>query len=140
MLESYSQRLLPLVEWEPTPQFNVRVLNDTGDFYRFFDATPHAEFLYACVQRTIERDLPDETAFLQRYDQFRQQLDAFIDMPERLTDLLFGFLHQNGGHLSSRMREKEFAALTDDEAGRIEAIYAQTLVPIEGVIIIRIDL
>ncbi|WP_312037353.1 Fic family protein [Mesorhizobium caraganae] len=44
VLESYSKRLLPLVEWEPTPQFNVRVLNDTGDFYRFFDATPHAEF------------------------------------------------------------------------------------------------
>ncbi|MER9669548.1 Fic family protein [Mesorhizobium sp. M0203] len=126
VLESYSQRLLPLVEWEPTPQFNVRVLNDTGDFYRFFDATPHAEFLYACVQRTIERDLPEETAFLQRYDQFRQQVDAFIDMPERLTDLLFRFLHQNDGHLSNRAREKEFAALTSDEAGRIEAIYAQT--------------
>ncbi|WP_352965840.1 Fic family protein [Mesorhizobium sp. M1393] len=126
VLESYSQRLLPLVEWEPTQQFNVRVLNDTGDFYRFFDATPHAEFLYACVHRTIERDLPNETAFLQRYDQFRQQVDAFINMPERLIELLFRFLHQNGGHLSSRAREKEFAALTNDEAGRIEAIYAQT--------------
>ncbi|MDX8521822.1 Fic family protein [Mesorhizobium dulcispinae] len=126
VLESYSQRLLPLVEWEPTPQFNVRVLNDTGDFYRFFDATPHAEFLYACVQRTIERDLPNETAFLQRYDQFRQHVDAFIDMPERLIDLLFRFLHQNGGQLSNRAREKEFAALTNDEAERIEEIYAQT--------------
>lgn len=126
VLESYSQRLLPLVEWEPTPEFNVRVLNDTGDFYRFFDATPHAEFLYACVQRTIERDLPEETAFLQRYDQFRRQVDASIDMPERLTDLLFRFLHQNGGRLSNRAREKEFAALTNEEAGRIEAIYAQT--------------
>lgn len=126
VLESYSQRLLPLIEWELTPQFNVRVLNDTGDFYRFFDATPHAEFLYACVQRTIERDLPDETAFLRRYDQFRQQVDAFIDMPELLTDLLYRFLHQNGGHLSNRAREKEFAVLTDGEAERIEAIYQQT--------------
>ncbi|GLS40236.1 cell division protein Fic [Mesorhizobium tianshanense] len=126
VLESYSQRLLPLIEWESTPQFNVRVLNETGDFYRFFDATPHAEFLYACVQRTIERDLPDETAFLRRYDQFRQQVDSFIDMPEHLTDLLFRFLHQNGGRLSNRAREKEFAALTDGEAERIEAIYQQT--------------
>ena len=129
VLESYSQRLLPLIEWEPTPQFNVRVLNDTGDFYRFFDATPHAEFLYACVQQTIEQDLPDETAFLRRYDQFRQQVDAFIDMPERLTDLLFRFLHQNRGRLSNRAREKEFAALTDGEAERIEAIYRQTFGP-----------
>lgn len=76
MLESYSQRLLPLIEWEPTPQFKVRVLNDTGDLYRFFDATPHAEFLYACIRRTIEQNLPDETVFLRRYDQFRQQVDA----------------------------------------------------------------
>ncbi|TIT03276.1 Fic family protein [Mesorhizobium sp.] len=126
VLESYSQRLLPLIEWEPTPQFNVRVLNDTGDFYRFFDATPHAEFLYACVRRTIEQDLPDETAFLRRYDQFRRQVDTFIDMPELLTDLLFRFLHQNGGRFSNRAREKEFAALTDGEAERIEAIYQQT--------------
>ncbi|MFB9984485.1 hypothetical protein ACFSOZ_18795 [Mesorhizobium newzealandense] len=29
------------------------------------------------------------------------------------------------GRLSSREREKEFAALTDDEARRIEAVYAQ---------------
>ena len=49
---------------------NVHVLNDTGDFYRFFDATPHAEFLYGCVQKTIEEDLPAETRFLQRYDDF----------------------------------------------------------------------
>ncbi len=123
VLDSCSQRLLPLIAWEPTPEFNVRVLNDTGDFYRFFDATPHAEFLYACIQRTIDRDLPDETAFLQRYNQYRQQIDAFIDMPERLIDLLFRFVHQNGGRLSRRAREKEFAALTDEEAARIEAIY-----------------
>ncbi|TJW42510.1 MAG: hypothetical protein E5W83_21105 [Mesorhizobium sp.] len=33
---------------------------------------------------------------------------------------------QNGGRLSNRAREKEFAALTDGEAERIEAIYQQT--------------
>jgi hypothetical protein len=70
VLESYSRRLVPLIEWEPTPDFNVRVLNDTGDFYRYFDATPHAEFLYACVQKTIEEDLPAETRFLERYERF----------------------------------------------------------------------
>ena len=73
VLESYSGRLLPLIEWEPTENFNVRVLNDTGDFYRFFDATPHAEFLYAWVRKTIEEDLPDETNFLRRYDAFRHR-------------------------------------------------------------------
>ena len=126
VLESYSQRLLPLIKWEPTPEFNVRVLNDTGDFYRFFDATPHAEFLYACVQRTIDQDLPAEANFLKRYDEFRQQVEAFLDMPERLIDLLFRFLHQNAGRLSKRACENEFKKLTEGEVGRIEAIYRDT--------------
>lgn len=125
-LESYSQRLLPLIRWEPTERFNVHVLNDTGDFYRFFDATPHAEFLYACVQQTIEQDLPYETHFLRRYDTFRTSVEAMIDMPERTIDLLFRFLKQNGGTLSNRAREREFAALTDAEAERIETIYSES--------------
>ena len=40
-LETYSTRLLPLIEWTPTSDGNVNVLNETADFYRFFDATPH---------------------------------------------------------------------------------------------------
>lgn len=126
VLESHSRRLLPLIEWEPTESFNVRTLNDTGDFYRFFDATPHAEFLYACVRKTIEEDLPRETNFLRRYDAFRRDIEAFLDMPERMIDLLFRFLHQNDGNLSRRARAKEFAALTDAEAERIETIYRNT--------------
>jgi hypothetical protein len=125
-LESYSRRLLPLVEWEPTPEFNVRVLNDTADFYRFFDATPHAEFLYECVRTTIEEALPAETSFLRRYDAFRQKVEAIVDMPERMIDLLFHFLHQNGGHLSQRARERELRELTDQEAARIETIFRDT--------------
>lgn len=125
VLESYSKRLLPLIRWEPTPDFNLRVLNDTGDFYRFFDATPHAEFLYGCVRRTIEHDLPAEARFLRRYDEFRRRIEAFIDMPERMIDLLFRFLSQNDGRLSGRARETEFRELTDAEARRIEAIYGE---------------
>ncbi len=126
VLESYSQRLLPLIEWQATDRFNVRVLNDTGDFYRFFDATPHAEFLYACVQKTIEEDLPQETEFLRRYDRFRTEVDMMIDMPEGTINLLFRFVNQNGGRLSQRAREREFEALTDEETERIEAIYRGT--------------
>ena len=124
-LEDYSRRLLPFVRWEPTEHGNVRVLNDTGDYYRYFDATPQTEFLYGSVQRTIELDLPQEAEFLRRYDAFRNDLDLVVDMPDRLSDLLFRFLHRNAGTLSRRRREREFAALTDDEVARIEAIYRE---------------
>src|SRR5271166_4683255 len=124
-LESYSKRLLPAIDWEPTPDGNVRVLNDTADFYRYFDATPHAEFLYSCVRKTIDEDLPRETAFLARYDQFRSRVGALIDMPDRTIDLLFRFLQQNGGRLSTRARPGEFAKLTDAEVAAVEEAYAE---------------
>jgi hypothetical protein len=123
VLESYSERLLPAIAWEATAKGNIRVLNDTADFYRFFDATPHAEFLYSCVRKTIEEDLPNEAAFLTKVDQFRAGIAALVDMPERTFDNLLGFLRQNGGRLSKRARQNEFAVLSDDEAARIEELY-----------------
>lgn len=127
VLETYSRRLLPHIRWRPTDRGNVEVLNETADFYRYFDATPHAEFLFECVARTIDVDLPAETAFLKTYDSFKDEVSRMIDMPDRLFDLLFRFLSQNGGKLSKRAREREFAALTEEEATRIELIYTELL-------------
>jgi Fic family protein len=124
VLESYSQRLLPLIRWEPTTEGNVKVLNETADYYRFFDATPHAEFLYSCVKKTIEEDLPHEADFLRRYDQFRARIEDIVDMPNLKANLLFQFLHQNSGKLSKRAREKEFEQMTDAEIATAEQAYA----------------
>ena len=122
-LEDYSRRLLPVIDWEPTADGNVKVLNETADFYRFFDATPHAEFLYTCVKQTIEEDLPRETEFLERYDQFRARIEAIVDMPDGTIDLLFRFLHQNAGHLSKRARAQEFSKMTEAEVTAAEDAY-----------------
>lgn len=124
-LESYSARLLPLIQWDATETGNIRVLNDTADFYRFFDATPHAEFLYGCVQATIEHDLPQETEFLRRFDRFRARLEGLVDMPDRTLNTLLGFLRQNDGRLSDRARSREFKALTADEVAAVEAAYQE---------------
>jgi hypothetical protein len=125
VLEEYSTRLLPVVDWEPTADGNVTVLNDTADFYRFFDATPHAEFLYSCVRQTVEEDLPRETDFLKKYDELRTRVEGIVDMPDRMIDLLFRFLHQSAGHLSRRARDKEFGKLTDAEVAAVETIYSE---------------
>ncbi len=125
VLEDYSKRLLPVIEWGATTEGNVEVHNDSADFYRFFDATLHAEFLYECVRKTIEEDLPRETEFLARYDRFRAIVETVADMPERTIDLLFRFLHQNNGKLSKRAREREFAKLTDKEVRALEGAYAE---------------
>jgi hypothetical protein len=124
VLGSYSAPLLPLIEWRPTPEGNVDVLNDTADFYRYFDATAHAEFLYECVEQVIERDMPDEMRFLESYDAFSERIQQIIDMPTAQVELLRGFLAQNDGRLSQRARTREFEALTDDEAEAVEQAYA----------------
>jgi len=46
VLEDYSHPVLELIDWEVTPDHNVNVLNDTLDYYRYFDATKQAEFLF----------------------------------------------------------------------------------------------
>jgi hypothetical protein len=47
-------------------------VNVSADFYRYFDATPQAEFLYVCVKETALEDLPMETDYLRGGRAFRQ--------------------------------------------------------------------
>ena len=123
VLETHSQPLLRLIDWRPTAGGNVEVLNDTARLYRFFDATAQAEFLYRCIAETVDRDLPQEVAFLEAYDKFRAGVKAIVAMPDGTVDLLHRFLRQEDGRLSRRARTKEFKALTDEEATEIEALY-----------------
>lgn len=123
VLQNHSGPLMDFVEWQPTPDRNVDVLNDTADLYRYFDCTEEAEFLYACVARTVEHDLPEEIKYLRRRDETLRRIMETVEMPDRLAQDLVMFIRQNAGTLPKRRRAKEFAALTDDEVDRIEAIY-----------------
>jgi hypothetical protein len=123
VLESYSRPLLEFIEWRATKDGNVEVLNDTADYYRYFDATAHAAFLYQCVKQTVETDLPEEVAYLEAYDRFSLSVQEIVDMPANKIDLLHRFLRQEGGRLSKRARQEEFSALTNEEAEQIEAQY-----------------
>lgn len=123
VLEAYSNPLLDFIEWEETEDHNVNVLNDTLDYYRYFDATKQAEFLYDCVHDTIENIIPNEVSYLTNYDEFKRYLDDEFEMPDKLVAQLVRFLDQNEGELSKRAREKEFASLTETEVGDIERNY-----------------
>lgn len=124
-LESYSHPLLDFIEWKTTKDHNVEVLNDTIDYYRYFDATKQAEFLYSCVRETIETIIPEELRYLQHYDEFKRYIDDEFEMPDKTVAQLVRFLEQNDGVLSKRARDNEFAALKEDEAERIESAYGR---------------
>ncbi|MCF0041915.1 2'-5' RNA ligase family protein [Dyadobacter fanqingshengii] len=119
-LEQYSHPLLDLIEWTPTANNNVKVLNETIDYYRYFDATKQAEFLFECVDQTVEKIIPKEVEYLQRYDSMKDWLDEEFEMPDKTVALLIRFLEQNNGRLSNRALDREFAELSKEEVEAIE--------------------
>lgn len=121
-LQAHSAPLMDFIEWRPTAEHNVEVLNDTADLYRYFDCTEAAEFLYACVRRTVEHDLPGEIDFIRRHDEAMTRIMDAIEMPDHLAQNLILFIRQNNGTLSKRKREKDFSALTNEEVRSLESI------------------
>ena len=123
VLEAYSHPLLDFINWKTTNHNNIEVLNDTIDYYRYFDATKQAEFLYDCTNDTIEHIIPNEVNYLIKYDEFKKEMDDQYEMPDQLVAMLVLFLQQNKGVLSKRAREKEFSALNEDEVKHIEKVF-----------------
>ncbi|MEN8261357.1 MAG: Fic family protein, partial [Pseudomonadota bacterium] len=114
-LQAHSAPLMNFIEWRPAAERNVEVLNDTADLYPYFDCTEAAEFLYSCVQRTVEHDLPKEIDYLQQHDEAMARIREMIEIPDRLAQNLILFIRRNDGKLSKTKHDKEFSALTDDE-------------------------
>ena len=125
VLESYSRPLLDLIDWKETKDHNIDVQNNTIDYYRYFDATLQAEFLYDCVKDTIENIIPAEVSYLRKFDEFKRFLDDEFEMPDKMVALLARSLEQNDGKISNRAKEKEFASLTEKEIEKIEGIYLE---------------
>lgn len=122
-LESYSHPLLDFIAWKEAESHNVEVLNETLDFYRYFDATKQAEFLYDCVDDTLNRVIPQEVNYLLRYDEFKHYIDNEFEMPDNMVAILVRFLEQNGGILSKRALKKEFSELNENEIKLIQETY-----------------
>ena len=123
VLERYSKPRLDFIEWRPTEDNNVEVLNETIDLYRYFDATKQAEFLFENVEETVTKTLPQEVDYLSKYDRLNSFIKNYVEMPDRMADLLIRFLDQNEGKLSNKKRKKDFSALTDKEVSVLESKY-----------------
>lgn len=123
VLEAYSSPRIDLIEWKPTSDHNVEITNGTIDLYRYFDATYQAEFLYECVAETIEKIIPKELDFLEKYDKMTNYVNSVVTLPDTKVDLLIKFLNQNEGKLSKNKRDKDFDELSEDEIKSIEEFY-----------------
>jgi hypothetical protein len=113
-LETFSNAIMPFIDWHWTAGQEIVVDNDTDLLYRYFDATPLAEFLYDKVAETIRKDLREELDFVAVYDAALSAVQDIIDMPDRRASLFVRLCLQNGGRLAKGKRDL-FKEITDDE-------------------------
>lgn len=120
ILEHFSSPRIDLIQWKETPDHNVEIINETIDLYRYFDLTKQAEFLYGCVEDTVEKIIPAELDYLKKYDRMTQFINDHITLPNTKVDLLIKFLDQNDGILSTKKKRKQFEELEAKEIKIIE--------------------
>jgi hypothetical protein len=87
-------------------------------FFRFFDATAQALFLYRALERTVDHDLEEEIHYLVSVERARARLKDEIDWPAQSLDLFINMVHQNNGTLSKTKHDRHFDWLTDEECDR----------------------
>ena len=121
-LETFSGKLMPLVEYTLDADGRMTVHNDTAVWYRYIDMTPQVEALFGFLDKTIDTELAAELAFLANYDAAKRSIQEIVDMPDLKIDLFIRFCLQNNGRLSKHKRASHFDYLTDEEITDMEQV------------------
>ena len=119
VLDIVSKSIRPFIQFTLDDDGHMTVTNETADLYRYLDVTAHAEYLYWCIDQTIQKDLREELDFLGFFDEALKATINVVDMPDGKASLLVKLIHQNGGRLSKTKRAL-FSELTDAEISQIE--------------------
>ncbi len=129
-LEAFSDSVMPYIPWNWVGGIEggeIEVRNDTLDLYRFFDATPQAEYLYEKVIETVRKDLREELDYVAVYDiAYRAVSDRLDGLPGSKVSLLVSLCLQNEGRLA-RGKHRLFAMLTSEEITAAEGIVQAAL-------------
>ncbi len=118
-LERFSRPLQVRTAYDPDAPKNPATGNDPV-YFRYFDATEQASFLYWALERTVEQDLGQEITYLLGFDAAYTALKNVLDWPAHSLDLFIRLVQQNQGTLSRTKRQSHFAWMTDDEVKRSE--------------------
>jgi Fic/DOC family len=117
VLENFSKPRLRRTEFQPPPP-DVPARGNDAVYFRFFDATAQALFLYRALQRTVLHDLREEIDYLVALDRARTRLKNEIDWPGQSLDLFINIVRQGNGTLSKTKRLSQFDWMSDDEIAR----------------------
>jgi len=119
VLEQFSRPLRRVTDYSPdTPEIPAK--GNDAIFFRFFDATEQAEFLYRALEKTVEEDLQGEIDFLIGFDRACTALNDLLDWPDHSMELFIRMVHQNGGILSNSKRKRTFEWMTEAEVEKAQ--------------------
>jgi len=113
-LERLSAPILQRSDWTVTADYNIKLINDTSELYRYADVTEQAEFIYKCIEQFVTLRLPQELEYLSAFDEAKRIIDDTHGMPDKDLTLLVNLCVQNGGSLSKKKR-KLFELLSDEQ-------------------------
>lgn len=121
VLEAFSKPVRARTQYSPDLPDAVATGNDAV-YFRYFDATVQAEFLYRALERTVEVDLQQEIDFLLGFDYAWRKLNPLLDWPDHSLDVFIRVVHQNNGELSKGKRKSHFHWMTDAEVQSAELL------------------
>ena len=124
VLETFSGPLRKITDYNPDAPTSPATGNDP-EWFRFFDATPQAEFLYHALQRTLDEDLPKEIEYLIGFDRAYDRLNQLMDWPRHTLELFIRVVQQNHGKLSSTKRNSHFDWMSEHEIIEAEQVVIQ---------------
>lgn len=128
ILETFSKPLMKLItQYDLSNEGILMVYQDTQFFYRYIDYTKFCEYLFKCIEKTLQENFNKELEFLFKYDKTKIQMQAIIDMPDKLIDLFIKFSCQNNGSIGTQKREKYFKMLTDEEISALQDVIKKNM-------------
>lgn len=126
MLESFSKRLMSVVDYRLDSDGVMTVENETADFYRYINFTSITEHFFEVIRETLETELVPELDYLVSWERARERMRDTIDMPEQKASQFIMFTQQNGGVFPQKRREM-FRELSDEEIRTLSQIVREEI-------------
>ena len=121
VLENFSRPLRTRTSYNPdTP--DIPAVGNDAVYFRYFDATIQAEFLYNSLQRTVDEDLEKEINYLMGFDKAYKALNDLLDWPTHSLELFIRIVEQNNGSLSKTKRDSHFDWMKEEEIETAEQL------------------
>ena len=124
ILENFSKPLRTRTSYNPdTP--DIPAIGNEAIYFRYFDATIQAEYLYRSLQRTVEVDLETEINYLMGFDRAYQALNNLLDWPAHSLELFVHIVRQNNCRLSKAKRDSHFDWMKEGEIKAAEQLVSE---------------